>query len=117
MVGGVVADDIDHRRRRLVGVVDVGEPVGHAGTEMQQCRRGCPGHPGIAVGGAGDDPFEQAQHAAHALDPVERRDKMHLRGPGIGKAHIDAAADQSAHQAFRTVHKPVSDGCVIANAQ
>jgi hypothetical protein len=102
----VVADDIDHRRRRLVGVVDIGEPIGHAGTQMQQCRRRRPGHAGIAVGGAGDDALEKAEHAAHAVHPVERRDKMHLRGPRIGKAHIDATTDQGAHQAFRSVHEP-----------
>ena len=104
VIGRMVADDVDHRRRRLVGVVDVGEPVGHAGAEMQQGRRRVVGHPVIAVGRAGDHPLEEAEHAAHAVDPVERRDKMHLRGAGIGKAHIDAAADQGAHQAFRAIH-------------
>ena len=106
VIGRMVADDVDHRRRGLVGVVDVGEPVGHA--RARDAARSPPvvGHPGIAVGGPGDHPLEEAEHAAHAVDPVERGDKMHLRGAGIGKAHIDAAADQRAHQAFRAVHRP-----------
>ena len=58
MVGRVVADDVDHRRHGLVGVVDIGEPIGHAGAEMQQRRRRISGHPGVTVGGAGDDAFE-----------------------------------------------------------
>jgi hypothetical protein len=33
---------------------------------------------------------------------------MHLRGSGIGKAHIDPAANQRAHQTFRTVHRNLS---------
>ncbi len=110
----MIADDVDHWRRRLVGVVDVGEAVGHAWTEMQEGRRRVPGHPGIAVGGAGDDTLEEAEHAAHAVDPIERRDEMHLRRTRIGEADIDAAADQSAHQAFRAVHHLSSNRCVIA---
>ena len=38
VIGRVVADDVDHARGRLVGVVDIGEPVGEAGPEMQQGR-------------------------------------------------------------------------------
>ena len=38
------------------------------------CRRVF-GHSRIAGGGAGDDAFKEARHAAHSLDPVERRDK------------------------------------------
>jgi hypothetical protein len=47
------------------------------------------------------DALEEAQHAAHPVDPVKRGDKMHLRRAGIGKTHLDPAADQRAHQAFR----------------
>jgi hypothetical protein len=43
------------------------------------------GHPGVAVGGAGGDPLEQRQHAAHRRDAVERGDEVHLRGPGLAK--------------------------------
>src|SRR5205807_10070877 len=55
--------------------------------------------------------LEQAEHAAHALDAIKGRDKMHLRGAGIGEADVDAARDQCSHQTFRTVHRstPVRD--------
>ena len=36
VIGRVVADDVDHARRRLVGVVDIGGGVGEAGPQMQQ---------------------------------------------------------------------------------
>jgi len=36
--------------------------------------------------------------------PVECGDKMHLRRARVGKAHLDPAADQRAHQAFGAVH-------------
>jgi hypothetical protein len=58
----------------------------------------------VTIGGAGHDAFKQAEDAAHAVDPVERGDKMHLRRARVGKAHLDPAADQRAHQAFRAVH-------------
>ena len=108
VIGRMIADDVDHARGRLVGVVDVGEPVGEARPEMQQGRGRVVGHAVIAVGGAGHDALEQPQDAAHAVDPVERRDKMHLRGAGVREAHIDAAADQGPHQAFRAVHPIIS---------
>ena len=97
VIGGVIADDVDHRRRGFVGVVDVGEPVGETRAEMQQGRGRLFAHPGIPVRGSGDDPLEQAEHAAHAINPVEGCDKMHLRGAGIGEAHIDPAPHQSTH--------------------
>src|SRR3984893_7871354 len=73
-----------------------------------RCSNVAAGFPVIAVGGTGDHPFEKPEHAAHAIDPVEGGDEMHFRGAGVGEADIDAAADQSAHQAFRAVHEPSS---------
>ena len=103
----MVADDVYHAGAGLVGIVDIGKAIGEAGSQMQQRRGWLVGHPVIAVGGAGHDPFEQAQDAAHAVHPVERRDEMHLRSTGVGETHIDAAADQRAHQAFRAVHRSI----------
>jgi hypothetical protein len=110
MVGCVVSDDVDHRRRRLVGIVDIGEPIGHAGAEVQEGRRRVARHPGVAVGRTSDDTLEKTQHTAHPIDPVERGDKMHFRRAGIGETHIDPAPDQGPHQAFRAVHDAFSDG-------
>ena len=110
MVGGVVADDVDHRRVAAPGVVQIGEPVREPGPEMQQRRGGLVGHAGIAVGGAGHRALGEAEHAAHALDAVERRDEMHLRRAGIGEADVDAGSDERAHQGFGAVHRGCSCG-------
>ena len=107
----MLADDVDDAGMRLLGVVQIGKAVGEAGPEMQQRRGRRALHAEIAVGGAGHHALEQAEHAAHALDPIQRGDEMHLRGAGIGKADVNAARDQGPHQTFRTVHRsaPVRD--------
>ena len=104
VIGRVIAHDVDQRGRGLHGVVDVRQPVGEAGAEMEQRRRRLLGHARIAVGSAGRHALEQREHAAHAVDAVERGDEMHLRGAGVGEADIHAAADQRPHQTFRAVH-------------
>jgi hypothetical protein len=104
VIGRMVADDVDHPRRRLVGVVDVGEPVGQPRPQMQQGRRRPVAHPVVPVGRPGHHPLEQPQDAAHPLDPIERRHKVHLRRARIGEAHIDATPDQRPYQTLRTVH-------------
>ena len=104
VIGRVLADDVDDAGVGLLGVVQIGQAVGEAGPEMQKRRSGCALHAVIAVGGAGHHALEQAEHAAHPLDPVQCGDEMHLRGAGIGEADIHAACDQRPHQTFRTVH-------------
>ena len=107
----MLADDVDDAGIRFLGVVQIGKAIGEAGAEMQQrrCRRAL--HAEIAVRGTGHHALEQAEHAAHALDPVKRCDKMHLGGAGIGEADVNAARNQRPHQTFRTVHRstPVRD--------
>ena len=85
VVGGVVADDVHDRRRRPAGVVQVGEPVGEPGPEVQQRRRRSLGHACVAVGHPGDDALEQPEHRPHPVDPVDRGDEVHLRRPGLAK--------------------------------
>ena len=104
MVGGLVADDVDHRGVGTAGVVQVGEAVGEAGAAMEQGGGRAAGHAGVAVGGAGDDAFEQAEDAAHAGDAVERGDEVHFRCAGVGEARIDPVGEQGVHQAFGAVH-------------
>jgi hypothetical protein len=108
VIGRMVADDVDHARSRLVGVVNVCQPVGQPRPQMQQGGGGLVAHPVVAVGGAGHHPLEQPEHAAHPLDPVERRDEVHLAGPGIGKANVNPTPDQRPHQTFRPVHRTLS---------
>ena len=100
----VLADDVDDARARLLGVVQVGRGIGEAGPEMQQGRGRLVRHAVVAVGRAGAHAFEQAEHAAHALDAIERADEMHLRRAGIGEADLDAALHQGPNQTLRTVH-------------
>jgi hypothetical protein len=104
VMGGVIADDVDDRRLRPHGVVQVRQAVGEAWPEVEQ-RRGRPiQHARIAVGGAGGHAFEQREDAAHALHPVERRHEVHLRGAGIGEADLDMVLPQGLEQAFGAVH-------------
>ncbi len=78
VVRGVVADDVDDRRVRLAGVVQVGEAVAQPRPEVEQRRRGAAGHAGVAVGGAGGDALEERQHAPHLGHVVEGGDEVHL---------------------------------------
>ena len=104
VIGRMLADDVDDAGMRLLGVVQVGKAVGETGAEMQQRRGRRALHAEIAVGRPGHHALEQAEHAAHALDAIERCDEMHLGGAGIGEADVDPARDQGPHQTFRTVH-------------
>ncbi len=92
VVGLVVADHIDQRGVAAAGVVQVGQPVTHAGTEVQQGGGGLPGHPGVAFGGTSHHALEQAQHPEHLGDFVEGGDEVHLGGSGVGEAHLYARA-------------------------
>ena len=58
----------------------------------------------VSVCGASHDPFEQTQHAAHAILLVERCDEVHLGRAGIRETHFDSASNECLQQTFRTVH-------------
>ena len=104
VIDRVIADDVDNRRRRPARIVQIGEAVGEAGAEMQQRRGRLAGDPAVAVGGAGRDALEQAQHAAQTRIGVERADQMHLGSAGIGEANLDATIDQRLRECLRAVH-------------
>ena len=100
----MVADDVDDRRRRPARVVQIGEAVGEAGTQVQERRGGLAGDAAIAVGGAGSDALEQAQHAAQARVRIEGADQVHLGSARIGETNLDAAIDQRLRESLRAVH-------------
>ena len=104
VVGGVVADDVHDRRVRAPGVVQVGEAVAEAGAEVQQRRRRAVRHARVAVGRAGDDALEQAEHRPHPRLAVERGDEVHLGRAGVGEAHVDVVVDERAQQGLGAVH-------------
>ena len=110
MVGRLVAHDVDDRRLRAPGVVQVGEPVGEARAAVQQRRRRLARHARVAIGCAGHHALEQAEDAAHSRDAVECGDEVHLGGAGIAEAGFDAAVQQTVHKAFGAVHGWVLSG-------
>ena len=61
VVRRVVADDVDDRRPGTAGVVQVGQPVAEARSEVEQHPSGATGDAGVAVGGAGRDALEQGE--------------------------------------------------------
>src|SRR5262249_24067762 len=105
MISRVLADDVDDRHARSARVVQVRETVGEARAEVQQRACGFARHARIAVGRAGDDAFEEPEHATHAGLAVERRDEMHLGGAGIREADVDAAINQRREQTLGSVHR------------
>ncbi len=100
----VVADQVDDRRARAPGVVQVGEPVGEAGPEMEQHEGGASRHAGIAVGRAGAHALEEPEHRPHAADRVERGHERHLGRPRVREAELDPGRDRGPHQALGAVH-------------
>ena len=104
VVSGVFSHDINHARVRLLCVVQVGEAIGEAGAKVQKRGGGLTCHPVVAVCGAGQHTFEKTQNAAHAGHLVQSGHEMHFGRAWICEADVDAAGQQGAHQAFRTVH-------------
>lgn len=47
-------------------------------------------HAAITIGHSGHRVFEKTKHDPHALDSVERRDKMHFRCAGIAETDVDS---------------------------
>ena len=94
MKSRVITNDIDDRRMRPQGIVQVRQTVGETWSEMQQRHRRTIEHARVSVGRAGDHAFEQAKHAAHSVDAVEGSDKVHFRCAGIGKADVDVVVQE-----------------------
>ena len=105
VVRRVLAHDVDDARAGLARVVEVREPVAEAGAQVQQGGGGLVGHAPVAVGRAGHHALEEAEHAADAVDLVERGHEVHLRRARIGEADVDPARHQRSRQALRTVHR------------
>ena len=102
--GCMITDDVHHRRIGAPRIVDIGSAVGESGPAMhQRCGR-LSRHARITVGASGDHRLCQSEHATHAGNLVERRDKMHFRRTGVGKTGIDAAREKRAYKALRPIH-------------
>ena len=105
VVGRVVADDVHDRGEGTARVVQARQGVAEPWAEMEEGGGWFLGDPAVAVGGAGDDAFEQPEHSTHLWNLVERRDEVHLGRAGIREANVDAGTDKTADQGLRTVHR------------
>ncbi len=104
VVGRMVADEVDDRDVRATRVVQVRDAVAEPGPEVEQRARGLVGHACVAVGRAGDDALEEAEHRAHPRDVVERGDEVHLGGARVREADLDVGVDERLDQGVGAVH-------------
>ena len=91
------------------GVVQVGQAVGQTGTQVQQHRGGLAGDPGVPVGGAGGDAFEQASTPRIGGHRVQRADEVHLRRARVHEAHVDTRAGQAGDEGLGADHEVPPD--------
>jgi hypothetical protein len=94
MIGRVVTDYIDDRRRRSARVMEIGKPVRQSWPQVQQRGGWLLRHTTVAIGHPGHYAFEKAEHDPHALYPVERRYEMHFRCAGIAETDFDARSNK-----------------------
>ena len=87
-------------------VMQTRETIREPRPEVQQGAGGPAGHPRIAVGRACRHALEQSEHAPHPVNSVERGDKMHLRGAGIGEAGVNAGREERPDERLRARHAP-----------
>ena len=102
--GRVVAHHVDDGRVGTTGVVEIGQSVGEAWSQVEQRHRRTPRHAAEPVGRTGADTFEEAEHGTNPRDSIQGNDERHLGRARVGEAHVDARVARGAHQAFGTVH-------------
>jgi len=103
VVDRVVTNDVDHRHLALARIVQIGQAITQPAAQVQQRGGRLVGHARITVGSTRGHAFEQGQHRTHARLAVERSDKVHLAGAGVGKADLDAGIGQSLDQCLSAV--------------
>jgi hypothetical protein len=96
VLGGVLANDVDHWRSRLPGVVKIGECIAQAGAKVQQCRCRPPTHSSISIRRTRTYAFEQAEDAAHSVHAIESGYKLHLGRAGIHEARVHCGEEQGS---------------------
>ena len=89
MVGGIGADDVDHRRVGTARVVKIREAVGEAAAHVQQRERGFTRHARIAIGRAGHHVLFQAEDGAGVFGPPHFVNELHLGRAGIGETGVE----------------------------
>lgn len=108
----MIADDVDHRRERAPGVVQVGQAVGHSGAEVQQGRRGVPemrAYPSAAPVATPSNRHSTGRMAGAASSAAT---KCISEVPGLAKH----TSTPSASRRFTTTSAPVlSSGCSLGS--
>ena len=109
VIGRVLAHDIDDARAAPSRALwRLARPLPRPGPRCKQRGGGPLGHAPVAVRGPRHDALEEAEDAADAVDLVEGGHEVHLRGAGVGEAHVDPTGHQRPRQTLRTVHLRVS---------
>ena len=109
------ANHVDHRAAGLAGIVEVGEAIAEAGSEVQQSHCGLVRHSAITISRAGHHAFEQAKDCAHPVLTIDRCNQLHFRCAGIGKADLYAASVKGFDKGLCTVHVCYSSLTVDGN--
>ena len=104
VVLGVIANDVEQRRARLAGVVQIRDGIGQAGAKVQECRGRPARHAPVAIRRPAAHALEQRQHRTHAWYLVQRLHKMHLGGTRIGDAQVHAAAYEGFNEGAGAIH-------------
>ena len=105
VIGGVITDNVDHRRVGAAGIVQIGKGVAQPRPQMEQRRRRFLRHARIAIRRAGADPFKKTENCPHGRHLIDRGDKVHFGRAGVGKTGVYAAVDERLNQAVRAIHK------------
>ncbi len=79
-------------------------PLPSPGPRCSSVAAGRSGHAAVAVGGAGDDPFEEPEDGPHLGNVVEGGHEVHLRGAGVGETDVHPAADEGPDECLGAVH-------------
>ena len=102
VIGGMVADDIDDRRRaRAAHCADWRARWRGPGQDAAASPPACPpcGH---SRRPRRSPPLRTGRESRACRRPYPGGDETHLRGAGIGEADLDPRGHQRPHQAFRT---------------
>jgi len=97
VISCMLADEVDDRHLGPAGVVQIRETIGKAGAKMQEGAGWFFRHPGIAIRRSRANSFEEAEHAAHFRQPVERGHEMNLRRTRVRETRVHPTRYEGAN--------------------